>query len=153
MSRRDLFHVYFEPQFGLLTGASHAGTITKESERSFAHFTSSKRGGYALQARMVFRILARYCRGLLVLSISSLFYPGDPVYRENELTSRRLWGARCESTAIGILLMALCHTRTFVSDGFCVGTFCIPFALSRSTKYSLHLYLYCNDIRILLKAN
>lgn len=46
--------------------------------------------GYALQARMVFRILARYCRGLLVLSIFSLFYPGGPVYRENELTSRRL---------------------------------------------------------------
>lgn len=86
----DLFYVYFELQFGLLTEASHAGTITKESEHSFTHFTSSKRGGYALQARMVFRILARYCQGLLVLSIFSLFYSGGPVYRENELTSRRL---------------------------------------------------------------
>jgi len=120
-----------------LTGASHAGTITKESERSFTHFTSSKRGGYALQARMVFRILARYCQSLLVLSIFSLFYPGGPVYRENELTSCRLWGARCESTAIGILLMALCHTWTFVSDQFCVDNF----AFREPLYHSIYLYL------------
>lgn len=74
--------------------------------------------GYALQARMVFRILARYCRGLLVLSIFPLFPPGRPcLYRENELTSHRLRGARCESTTIGILLMTVCHARSIVFDG------------------------------------
>jgi len=36
--------VRFAPQPVLLTGASHVGTITKESEWSFAHFTTNEKG-------------------------------------------------------------------------------------------------------------
>lgn len=156
MSRRHLFHVYFEPQFSLLTRASHAGTITKESERSFSHFTRGKRGGLRAAGENGLQDISTLLPGLIGFIDFLVVLPWRPclpwkrinippfVRSEMRIDGHRNLVNGLVSHSDLCFRRNLCRLCAFHESSI---------TLSRSTKYSLHLYS-CNDTHIiLLKAN